>query len=77
MFLANAVRGGFDYDEIYENTQASWEDPSNNPVDVDHDLLDCAWLDSREDTEPVGDYQDRGYGNSNDTVVDCSNGDDQ
>ena len=43
-----------------------------------HDLVDCAWLGSREDPQP-----DEGFGSveggdvSDDTVVDCSNRDDQ
>ena len=62
----DTLRGGFDHDTIYDN--------SPGQGDGDHDLLDCAWLDSRGDSGP-----DEGFGEPypTDTVVDCSNRDDQ
>jgi Ca2+-binding RTX toxin-like protein len=53
------------------------EDAHNHPNDVEdnaHDLVDCAWLFSRDDPTP-----DVGFGQPRpaDTVVDCSNMDDQ
>ena len=62
---SDTLRGGFDLDEIYD-------DKPGSPGDGDHDLLDCAYLTSRGDTG-----QDVGFGESTDTVVDCSNRDDQ
>jgi hypothetical protein len=52
----------------------------NNVPDTDHDLVDCAWIASRGDPQP-----DEGFGQPinpydgivDDTVVDCSNRDDQ
>src|SRR5215203_3144208 len=46
----------------------------NDVADGDHDLVDCAWLGSRGDPQP-----DVGFGEpiGSDTVVDCSNRDDQ
>jgi hypothetical protein len=52
----------------------------NDVPDTDHDLVDCAWIASRGDPEP-----DEGFGQPinpddgivDDTVVDCSNRDDQ
>lgn len=63
---ADTLRGGFDHDTIYDN--------SPGQGDGDHDLLDCAWLASRGDSGP-----DEGFGEPSptDTVVDCSNRDDQ
>jgi Ca2+-binding RTX toxin-like protein len=67
---ADTVRGGFDDDTIYGNRPGS---PDTDEPDGAHDLVDCAWLASRGDT---GD-KDVGYGEQTDTVVDCSNRDDQ
>ncbi len=61
---ADTLRGGFDHDKIYDN--------SPGQGDGEHDLLDCAWLASRGDSGP-----DEGFGEQTDTVVDCSNRDDQ
>ena len=61
---ADTLRGGFGHDTIYDN--------SPGQGDGDHDLLDCAWLASRGDSGP-----DEGFGELTDTVVDCSNRDDQ
>jgi hypothetical protein len=52
----------------------------NDVPDTDHDLVDCAWIASRGDPQP-----DEGFGQPinpydgivDDTVVDCSNRDDQ
>jgi Ca2+-binding RTX toxin-like protein len=67
---ADTVRGGFDNDTIYANRPAS---PYTDEPDGAHDLVDCAWLASRGDTG----QKDVGYGEQTDTVVDCSNRDDQ
>jgi Ca2+-binding RTX toxin-like protein len=63
---ADTLRGGFGNDTIYDN------EPGKG--DGKHDLLDCAWLASRGDRG-----QDEGFGEPRpiDTVVDCSNRDDQ
>jgi Ca2+-binding RTX toxin-like protein len=62
---ADTLRGGFGYDVIYDNTATASGDRA-------HDLLDCAYLATRGDRGP-----DVGYGEDTDTVVDCSNRDDQ
>jgi Ca2+-binding RTX toxin-like protein len=77
---ADTLRGGFDLDTIYGNEPTT--DPTSgetgNLSDDAHDLIDCAFLDSRGNT---GD--DMGFGAEeqapvrDDTVVDCSNRDDQ
>lgn len=61
---ADTLRGGFGHDKIYDNKPGQG--------DGRHDLLDCAYLGSRKDTGP-----DEGFGEQTDTVVDCSNRDDQ
>jgi hypothetical protein len=54
------------------------EQAANDVPDSAHDLVDCAWLGSRGDPQP-----DKGFGSVeeggvlDDTVVDCSNRDDQ
>jgi Ca2+-binding RTX toxin-like protein len=68
---ADTLRGGFDYDVIYGNT------PDSTGADVPdgaRDLLDCAYIASRGDS---GDDTGEGEPRPNDTVVDCSNRDDQ
>jgi len=56
----------------------AFERAVNDVPDSDHDLVDCAWLGSRGDPQP-----DEGFGSveedgvRDDTVVDCSNRDDQ
>jgi Ca2+-binding RTX toxin-like protein len=77
---ADTLRGGFDLDTIYGNEPTT--DPTSGETgdlsDGAHDLIDCAFLDSRGNT---GD--DMGFGAEeqapvrDDTVVDCSNRDDQ
>jgi Ca2+-binding RTX toxin-like protein len=77
---ADTLRGGFDLDTIYGNEPTT--DPTTGETadlsDSAHDLIDCAFLASRGNT---GD--DRGFGAEeeaparDDTVVDCSNRDDQ
>jgi Ca2+-binding RTX toxin-like protein len=76
---ADTLRGGFDLDTIYGNEPTTL--PTGHTGDLSdgaHDLIDCAFLDSRGNT---GD--DRGFGAEeenpvrDDTVVDCSNRDDQ
>ncbi len=62
---SDTLRGGFGFDKIYDNTASS-------PGDGAHDLLDCAYLTTRGDSG-----EDAGYGETGDTVVDCSNRDDQ
>ena len=64
---ADTLRGGFDHDTIYGNEPATAGDASDGA----HDLIDCAYIASRRDPGP-----DLGYGNDDDTVVDCSNRDD-
>jgi hypothetical protein len=60
-----------------EQTTAA-EQAGKDVADGAHDLVDCAWIASRGDPEP-----DKGFGSveegdvSDDTVVDCSNRDDQ
>jgi Ca2+-binding RTX toxin-like protein len=63
----DTLRGGFGLDEIYGNT-------ASTPTDGVRDLIDCAYLGSRGDPGP-----DVGFGDDRpiDTVVDCSNRDDQ
>jgi hemolysin type calcium-binding protein len=74
---ADTLRGGFDDDQIFDGDGK--KDSTGAVIhDDDHDLLDCAYLTSRGDT---GD-KDAGYGAEKtdpfpDTVVDCSNRDDQ
>jgi Ca2+-binding RTX toxin-like protein len=72
---ADTLRGGFGHDTIYGN-RPSTTNPEADESDRAHDLIDCAYLGSRGDPGP-----DVGYGNENDTdndtVVDCSNRDDQ
>ena len=70
---ADTLRGGFGHDTIYGN-QPTTTDPKVDVGDSAHDLIDCAYLYSRGNT---GD--DVGYGEPKpkDTVVDCSNRDDQ
>ncbi len=64
---ADTLRGGFDNDTIYD-------DRAGSDGDGDPDLLDCAYLASRKDRG-----SDEGFGEPRpiDTVVDCSNRDDQ
>ena len=51
---------------------------ANDVADGAHDLVDCAWLGSRGDPEPdVGFGQRIDSDTVSDTVVDCSNRDDQ
>jgi Ca2+-binding RTX toxin-like protein len=80
---ADTLRGGFGHDTIFANTKTTTTDPISGQVQVidaaddAHDLVDCAYLGSRGDTGP-----DLGYGQKRDavvpdTVVDCSNRDDQ
>jgi Ca2+-binding RTX toxin-like protein len=66
---SDTLRGGFGHDTIYGN-QPSTTDPKADVGDSAHDLIDCAYLDSRGDPGP-----DVGYGELTDTVVDCSNRD--
>ena len=68
---ADTLRGGFGHDTIYGN-RPSTTDPEADVGDSAHDLIDCAYIASRGDPGP-----DLGYGSGNDTVVDCSNRDDQ
>jgi Ca2+-binding RTX toxin-like protein len=89
---SDTVRGGGGLDIIYANmpiglfgTSTCMSITNSNQVpiaamqeadvaDGAHDLVDCAWLTSREDPTP-----DVGFGSIRpiDTVVDCSNRDDQ
>jgi Ca2+-binding RTX toxin-like protein len=76
---ADTLRGGFGLDTIFGNRPATGDKGKPiDSVDNDHDLIDCAYLDSRGNT---GD--DLGFGAQeedpirDDTVVDCSNRDDQ
>ena len=75
---ADTLRGGFGLDTIFGNAKTSITDPISgqrqviDAADGDHDLVDCAYIESRGDPKP-----DRGYGERSDTVVDCSNRDDQ
>jgi Ca2+-binding RTX toxin-like protein len=62
---SDTLRGGFGLDTIYDYKAGS-------PGDGVHDLLDCAYLTSRGDSG-----KDEGIGEARDTVVDCSNRDDQ
>lgn len=82
---ADTVRGGFDDDTIYGNQPDARDiygravEDAKDVSDRAHDLVDCAYLTTRGDTG--GD--DEGYGSeeaapvASDTVVDCSNRDDQ
>ena len=72
---ADTLRGGFDLDTIYGDEPTTL--PTGDLSDGAHDLIDCAFLASRGNT---GD--DIGFGAEedpvrDDTVVDCSNRDDQ
>jgi Ca2+-binding RTX toxin-like protein len=76
---ADTLRGGFDLDTIYGNEPTTLPTGKTGDLSDDaHDLIDCAFLDSRGNT---GD--DMGFGAEekdpvrDDTVVDCSNRDDQ
>ncbi len=62
---SDTLRGGFGFDVIYD-------DKAGSPGDGVYDLLDCAYLTSRGDSG-----KDEGNGEETDTVVDCSNRDDQ
>jgi len=74
---ADTLRGGFGDDHIYDHDGT--KDSTGAFVHDDaHDLLDCAYLTSRGDTGE----NDVGYGAEKtdpfpDTIVDCSNRDDQ
>jgi Ca2+-binding RTX toxin-like protein len=76
---ADTLRGGFGLDTIFGNAKTTTTDPISGKVQVidaadgAHDLVDCAYIESRGDPEP-----DLGYGEQpDDTVVDCSNMDEQ
>jgi Ca2+-binding RTX toxin-like protein len=86
---SDTLRGGFGLDTIFGNmplTDADDKvvtDANGKPIDSadnDRDLIDCAYLESRGNTGP-----DEGFGQPinpddtvvDDTVVDCSNRDDQ
>jgi Ca2+-binding RTX toxin-like protein len=80
---SDTLRGGFGHDTIFANTKTTTTDPLSGQVQVidaadgAHDLVDCAYIESRGDPKP-----DLGYGQKRDaavpdTVVDCSNRDDQ
>src|SRR5215213_5953012 len=75
---ADTLRGGFGLDTIFGNAKTTTTDTISgqrqviDAADGDHDLVDCAYIESRGDPKP-----DRGYGERSDTVVDCSNRDDQ
>src|SRR5215213_9431462 len=76
---ADTLRGGFGHDTIFANTKTTTTDPISGQVQVidaadnAHDLVDCAYIESRGDPKP-----DLGYGEQpDDTVVDCSNMDEQ
>ena len=75
---ADTLRGGFGLDTIFGNAKTT-TDPISGQVQVldaadgAHDLVDCAYIESRGDPKP-----DLGYGEQpDDTVVDCSNMDEQ
>jgi Ca2+-binding RTX toxin-like protein len=77
---ADTLRGGFDDDEIYGNVPAAILTDFFQTDDVGdgtRDLIDCAYLDSRDKSS--SDPDDEGYGGDpgRDVVVDCSNRDDQ
>lgn len=76
---SDTLRGGFGLDTIFGNAKTTTTDPISGKVQVidaadgAHDLVDCAYIESRGDPEP-----DLGYGEQpDDTVVDCSNTDEQ
>src|SRR5215216_1916815 len=75
---ADTLRGGFGLDEMFGNAKTTTTDPISGQLKVIdaadnyHDLVDCAYIESRGDPTP-----DLGYGEPTDTVVDCSNRDDQ
>ena len=76
---SDTLRGGFGLDTIFGNAKTTTTDPISGKVQVidatdgAHDLVDCAYIESRGDPEP-----DLGYGEQpDDTVVDCSNMDEQ
>jgi len=72
---ADTLRGGFGLDTIFGNAKTT--DPQSGEV-IDtagdaHDLVDCAYIESRGDPK-----DDLGYGEQpDDTVVDCWNLDEQ
>src|SRR5215211_6382863 len=76
---SDVLRGGFGLDTIFGNAKTTTTDPISSQVQVidaadgAHDLVDCAYIESRGDPKP-----DLGYGEQpDDTVVDCSNMDEQ
>jgi Ca2+-binding RTX toxin-like protein len=76
---SDTLRGGFGLDTIFGNAKTTTTDPISGEVQVidaadgAHDLVDCAYIESRGDPKP-----DLGYGEQpDDTVVDCSNMDEQ
>lgn len=76
---ADTLRGGFGLDTIFGNAKTTTTEPISGQVQVidaadgAHDLVDCAYIESRGDPKP-----DLGYGEQpDDTVVDCSNMDEQ
>jgi Ca2+-binding RTX toxin-like protein len=76
---ADTLRGGFGLDTIFGNAKATTTNPISGELQVidaadsAHDLVDCAYIESRGDPQP-----DMGYGEQpDDTVVDCSNLDEQ
>ena len=75
---ADTLRGGFGLDTIFGNAKITTEPISGQVQVIDaaddaHDLVDCAYIESRGDPKP-----DLGYGEQpDDTVVDCSNMDEQ
>jgi len=72
---ADTLRGGFGNDSIYGNKPATTLTgaQSDDVGDSSRDLIDCAYLASRNNSGP-----DVGYGGDpEDVVVDCSNRDDQ
>jgi Ca2+-binding RTX toxin-like protein len=70
---ADTLRGGFGLDTIFGNAPTTDRKTGQviDSADNSHDLIDCAYLESRGDPQP-----DEGYGEPTDTVVDCSNRDD-
>lgn len=76
---ADTLRGGFGLDTIFGNARTTTTEPISGQVQVidaadgAHDMVDCAYIESRGDPKP-----DLGYGEQpDDTVVDCSNMDEQ
>ena len=73
---SDTLRGGFGKDRIFGNGPATTLTgaQSDDVGDGTRDLIDCAYLVSRDDSGP-----DVGYGGDpdKDVVVDCSNRDDQ